>query len=389
MRIVHVIPSLDPADGGPPAVAVRLAESQARLGHEVLLLHVQPEPERADAVAGLIASPPGSRRSQVRSVPRPRGLRSRLACWHGAIASHRPEIVHLHGLWQPEILAAVRECRSAGVPYILETYGTLNPWALGQKRLKKRIFLALIHRRILQGAAFVHALNDVEARHIVEASGGVAVEVFPNGVFLEEFEGAEAARGRRAVEGLGDAPYALFLARLHPVKGLDLLADAFADVARTVAGAHLVVAGPEDLGAEDFRRRLREHRLEERVHLVGEVAGAFKKDLLAGATCFVQPSRQEGFSVAILEALAAGRPVAITEGCNFPEVRDADAGFVVPFDRKPLADAITRLLQDPLDAARRGSLGRSLVERRYTWEAIASHCVDAYCRGIARAKSSA
>jgi glycosyltransferase involved in cell wall biosynthesis len=119
------------------------------------------------------------------------------------------------------------------------------------------------------------------------------------------------------------------------------------------------------------------------------VAGEFKKDLLAGARCFVQPSRQEGFSVAILEALAAGRPVAITEGCNFSEVRDAEAGFVVPFERNPLAEAIARLLKDPADAARRGANGRSLVERRYTWEAIASQCIDAYRRGIVRAASSA
>jgi glycosyltransferase involved in cell wall biosynthesis len=384
MRIAHVIPSLDPADGGPPAVAVRLAEAQARLGHDVLLLHLEPEPGRADAVAGLIASPPGDRRSKVRSVSNPRGLRGRLACWQGTIAGHRPEIVHVHGLWQPEILAAVRECRRAGVPYVLETYGTLNPWALRQKRLKKRIFLAIVHRRLLREAAFVHALNDVEARHIVEASGGGSVEVFPNGVFLEEFESADAARGRRAVEGLGDAPYALFLARLHPVKGLDLLADAFADAARAVPRAHLVVAGPEDVGAAGFRASIREHGLEDRVHLVGEVAGAFKKDLLRGAACFVQPSRQEGFSVSILEALAAGRAVAITEGCNFPEVAEAEAGFVVPFRRDALSTAIARLLSDPDEAARRGQNGRSLVARRYTWEAVASQCLDAYRRGLGR-----
>jgi glycosyltransferase involved in cell wall biosynthesis len=281
-------------------------------------------------------------------------------------------------------MSTVRECRRAGVPYVLETFGTLNPWALRQKRLKKQVFLALVHRRLLREATFVHALNDVEARHVIEASGGASVEVFPNGVFLEEFEGADAARGRRAVEALADAPYALFLARLHPVKGLDLLADAFADAARAVPGAHLVVAGPEDVGAADFRASVREHGLEERVHLVGEVAGAFKRDLLHGAACFVQPSRQEGFSVSILEALAAGRAVAITEGCNFPEVAEAEAGFVVPFERNALSDAIARLLSDPEDAARRGANGRSLVERRYTWEAVALQCLDAYRRGLER-----
>ena len=387
MRIVHAIPSLDPADGGPPAVAVRLAEAQARLGHEVLLLHREPGPDRAEAVAGLVASPPGRRSSSVEAVPTPPSPMRRLRAWQGRIAAHRPDIVHAHGLWQPEILAAARECRAAGVPYVLETYGTLNPWALSQKGLKKRIFLALVHRRLLRNAAFIHALNEVEARHIEAQAGDTPIEIFANGVFLEEFEGADAKRGRDAVTGLGDAPFALFLARLHPVKGLDLLAEAFSVVARENPEPHLVVAGPEDVGAEDFRARLRGHRLESRVHLVGEVSGTFKKDLLRGAACFVQPSRQEGFSVAILEALAAGRPVAITEGCNFPQVASEEAGFVVPFDRDRLATAMSVLLSDPREAARRGANARRLVERDYTWEAIASQCVEAYRRGIARAAS--
>lgn len=387
MRIVHAIPSLDPADGGPPAVAVRLAEAQARLGHEVRLVHLEPPPDRAEAVAGLIASPPGHRRSEVEAVPMPRGFGQRLRAWRGRVAAHRPEIVHAHGLWQPEILAIARECREAGVPYVLETYGTLNPWALSQKRLKKRIFLALVHRRLLRNAAFIHALNDVEARHIAAEAGDAPIEVFPNGVFLEEFDGADVSRGRARVAGLGEAPFALFLARLHPVKGLDLLAEAFAIVAKSNPEAHVVVAGPEDVGAEDFRARIRQLGVEARVHLVGEVSGTFKKDLLCGATCFVQPSRQEGFSVAILEALAAGRPVAITEGCNFPQVASAEAGFVVPFDRDRLATAIATLLSDRSEAARRGANARSLVEHNYTWEAIASRCVEAYRRGIERADS--
>lgn len=385
MRIVHAIPSLDPADGGPPAVAVRLAEAQARLGHEVRLLHLEPAPGRADAVAGLIASPPGPRLSTVEALPPSHGLRRRLQAWQGRIASHRPDIVHAHGLWQPEILAAARESRAAGVPYVLETYGTLNPWALGQKPLKKRIFLAFVHRRLLRNAAFIHALNEVEARHIAAQAAGTPIEIFPNGVFLEESQGAEPSRGRDRVAGLGDAPFALFLARLHPVKGLDLLAEAFSTVARSNPEAHLVVAGPEDVGAEAFRARIRELDLEARVHLVGEVSGTFKKDLLQGAACFVQPSRQEGFSVAILEALAAGRPVAITEGCNFPQVASEEAGFVVPFDRDRLAAAIAALLSDPHEAARRGAKARGLVEREYTWEAIAARCVEAYRRGIERA----
>lgn len=387
MRILHVIPSLDPADGGPPQVAVRLAEAQARLGHEATLLHLEPTEARKAAVDALIASPPGERRSTVESVDRPRGFVARLTAWGGRIASFRPQIVHIHGVWEPEIVAAARECRRHRIPYVIETFGTLNPWSLDQKRLKKRLFLKLLHGRMLRRSCFLHALNPQEAGHLAALKLGTEIEVFPNGVFLEEFAESDPDAARRSVPGLGASPFVLFMARLHPMKGLDLLADAFVQAASQVGAAHLVVAGPRDIGAQDFEHRIAAAGLGDRVHLVGEVSGERKRGLLQAASLFAQPSRNEGFSVSILEALASGRPVVITPECNFPEVAEHEAGLVVPFDIAAVAGAIQRLLCDQETGLRMGRNARRLVERDYTWEAIATRCVEAYRRGIERAAS--
>ncbi len=387
MRILHVIPSLDPADGGPPQVAVRLAEAQARIGHQVGLLHIESPPHRRGAVAGLVDSPPGERRSTIESVDRPRGFVARLRAWGGRIASLGPQIVHIHGVWEPEIVAAARECRRHRIPYVIRTFGALNPWSLDQKRLKKRLFLKMLHGGMLRQSCFLHALNHQEAGHLEALKLGTEIEVFPNGVFLEEFAQSDPDAARLSVPGLGASPFVLFMARLHPMKGLDLLADAFAQAARRVGAAHLVVAGPRDIGAEDFEHRIAAAGIGDRVHLVGEVAGERKLGLLQAASLFAQPSRNEGFSVSILEALASGRPVVITPECNFTQVAEHEAGLVVPFDITAVAEAIQHLLCDRESSIRMGRNARRLVERDYTWETIATQCVAAYRRGIDRATS--
>src|SRR5207253_6602065 len=108
-------------------------------------------------------------------------------------------------------------------------------------------------------------------------------------------------------------PYILFLSRLHMKKGLDVLAEAFRTIAAKRSGVHLVVAGPDDGARADFVNRIEAAKLNDRVHLVGSLHGSEKWAALQGAACFVLPSRQEGFSVAILEALASRTSVVVTQ----------------------------------------------------------------------------
>ena len=172
--------------------------------------------------------------------------------------------------------------------------------------------------------------------------------VIPNGVNLEEFEPPpDPAIFRRQLPALGDRPYILFLSRLHYKKGLDFLADAFRIVAATRADVQLVVAGPDDGAQTEFERRIAGAGLSDRVHVPGPIYGPEKLSAVAGAACFVLPSRQEGFSVAILEALACGTPAVVSEECHFPEVAEVEAGEVVPLDAVAVAAALNRVLADP------------------------------------------
>jgi glycosyltransferase involved in cell wall biosynthesis len=255
----------------------------------------------------------------------------------------------------------------------------LNPWSLVQKRWKKKIALTLWVRRVVNGAAFIHCLNVDEARLIEPLGLRAKSLVFPNGVFLEEFEPLPA-RGSfvSAHPALRGRRFILFLGRLNRVKGLDFLAAAWARCAPRLPDVDLVVAGPEAGAGAEFKSQIARAGLEKRVHVVGPLYGQQKFAALVDAACFCLPSKQEGFSVAIVEALACGVPVVMSEACRFPEAAAAGAAEMVPLDEIKLADAICRVLGDPCRARQMSEAARELIRRQYTWPIIAGRLVEAY-----------
>jgi glycosyltransferase involved in cell wall biosynthesis len=177
---------------------------------------------------------------------------------------------------------------------------------------------------------------------------------------------------------LGGRPYVLFLSRLHYKKGLDYLADAFAICAASNQDLQLVVAGPDDGALEDFQRRIDEKNLKNRTHVVGPLYGSQKLAALRGASVFSLPSRQEGFSVAIAEAMACEIPVVVSKDCHFPEVAEVKAGVVVNLDPQEIAQAILQIVNDRRLAQEMGRAGRNLIESRFTWPKVAEQSIQAY-----------
>jgi len=271
-----------------------------------------------------------------------------------------------------------------GVPSTLLVNGMLDPWSLSQHPIKKKIAMMLGYRKMLNQCAFLH-LGNVDERRLIEPLGLTCPsEIIPNGIFEDEVAGLpESGAFFKLCPGLKARPYILFLGRLHYKKGLDYLADAFAIVAAKLPDVQLVVAGPDDGERVNFERRIAQANLSNRVHVVGPLYGADKLAALADAACFCLPSRQEGFSVAITEALACGVPVVISDACHFPEVATEKAGFVTQLDPKEIGEALIKVLPDPR-AARlsMGARGKKMVLDRYTWPKVAEQTISAYARYI-------
>ncbi|GJQ29080.1 MAG: glycosyl transferase [Phycisphaerae bacterium] len=379
MKILQVTDTLSAKGGGPPMVITRLAAAQAALGHNVTLYCYQTPPGDAE-------SPTDDRRAQGRlhQARLVRGGRLERVLPRGAMRDLSRvvsgyDVVHLHGVWYPICLAAARAAQAAGVPYVLAPHGMLDPWALSEKALKKKVFLALAYRAMVNRASLIHALSDYEAQSIGALGYRPPVATIPNGVFLDEIDPLPLPGAYFAAHPeLRGEPFVVFLSRLHPVKGLDILVEAFAIVVRRVPGARLVVIGP-DWGAEaDLRARARTLGVADRVHLVGPAYGKEKFAAMVDAACFCLPSKHEAFSVAIVEALAAGCPVVISEQCHFPQVQSEGAGLCVVRTPEAVAEALTHLLAEPTARGMMGCAGRRLVEARYTWERVAELSIRHY-----------
>ncbi len=387
MRILHIIRTLDPAAGGPPYVAMCLAAAQAQLGHEVHLAYYE-DSDRAEYTTAYSRIPgvhqvrrhalaPPGRWERLTALGARREIRSLIPAF---------DVVHLHEMWHPLLWTSASVARKQGVPYVVTPHGMLDPWSLRQKSRKKRLALAFGWRRVLDRAAFVHVLNADEGRLSEPLGLTCRVESIPNGVGVDELGAAAAEDFFQTAYGFPGERTVLFLSRLHYKKGLDYLGTAFEILHRGLPDVHLVVAGPDDGAQDGFLRQITRAGLDACVHLAGPLYGDRKHAALRSASCFCLPSRQEGFSIAILEAMACRIPVVISDACHFPEVAEFGAGHVVALDPNQIAAALGSVLENREARQRMGDAGCQLVQSRYTWPKIAEQCVRAYQQTTAKAR---
>lgn len=352
MRILHVISGMAKAAG----TSVFCGEALRRLaemGHDCRLLvrrrgeDFYPVGERVRVCAG--------------------GMGAALA------EGWRPEVVHIHALWDPWLMRAFLWAKCHRVPVVWSPHGMLTPWALSQHMWKKRLALALYQWWGLRGAALLHVTASSEVEDVRRLCLPNAVSQIPLGVEIVD-------EARRNPERMGHT--ALFVSRVHPKKGLFNLVEAWGRV-RPV-GWRLVIAGPSDgQHAGEVIARARALGLgEDCVRYVGPVYGEAKQRLYEEANLFVLPTYSENFGVVVLEALAAGCPVITTKGAPWEELEKNRCGWWIDIGVEPLVEAL-RVAVALTDEGREhmGANGRTLVRARYTWPAVAQALAVAY-RGL-------
>jgi glycosyltransferase involved in cell wall biosynthesis len=300
---------------------------------------------------------------------RPRLLSKKIAQFDG---------VHIHGLWEEHTFSAVRAARAAGKPYIISAHGMLEPWALRNKRLKKLIYSWLTERDNVQGAACLHALTAAEAKDYRRYGAKAPIALIPNGVRVAE--GADSEPFFQAFPALRGPRLVLFLGRVHPKKGLDLLVRAWKSAIPAGCDTHLVIAGPDvEKTQMSIEREIQELGIGASVTFTGMLRGSLKWSALAACDLFVLPSYSEGLSVSVLEALGMGKPVLVTEACNIPEVSEYNCGWVTSPDVVPVAAALQDFLGTSGEATREmGQRGRSLVNERFDWKKIGAQTTEVY-----------
>lgn len=303
-------------------------------------------------------------------------------------AVRQADVVHLHSLYLFHVWAAARACRRHGVPYLLRPHGTLDPFLWNRHRLRKSVMEWLFQDRVIREAAALHYTAAEEMKLAEPYVHGAPGVVIPNGLDLAEYATLPPpGRVRTEHPEIGSRRIVLFLSRLNFKKGLDLLVPAFVEACRSVNDLHLVIAGPDDGMRQKTEALIAEARVGSRVTFLGMLDHAQKLAAFRDAAMFVLPSYSENFGIAVVEAMACGVPVAISDKVNiWREVEEAGAGLVAPTTVSAVARQIVQLAQAS-DAVEMGARGRRLVEERFAWDKIARDLESVY-RSLAVKRSS-
>jgi glycosyltransferase involved in cell wall biosynthesis len=371
--------------GGPPVVCAGLTSALAARGHQVTIATIaEPGETRVNVDAAVrIQTFPGNVNRRLAVFPHlDRWLAHNTASF---------DIVHVHGIWRFPIFAAARACWQWRKPYVVMPHGMLEYYSVHQRSaLFKRMYWLFRGRRIASRAAALHCLNLAESRKAVPWIRDFPKFVLPNGIDAADVAAMPARGAFRARHAdWAPRPLVLFLSRLHPKKGLDRLLPAWKALVERMPEARFLIAGTgESEYVASINKFVTDSGLGDKVVFLGQLLGRQKWEALVDADVFVLPSHQEGFSMAITEALAAGCPPVVTEECNFDELEPADkektCGVIIKKGNMgAFVDVVCELLTDAQKRHQLSKAGRELVAAQYTWQKIAGELEGIYRRILA------
>jgi glycosyltransferase involved in cell wall biosynthesis len=365
VKIVLTIAGLAPEFGGPSRSVPALAEALSREGIHIEVIACESETEQSAPVI------PDSTLVKTRLVP----ARARLGRWRAesndffsalceSVNTDEPFVIHDNGLWLSTNHAVARAAGVLKHPFVISPRGMLSDWAIGHHRWKKRLAWIWFQRRDLFNAQVLHATSDQEMSDLRRAGFRGPVAVVPNGIDLPGLDSAERAER--------SARIALCVARLHPIKGLMNLIEAWSEV--RPRGWRMLVAGGDEGGhLAELKSAISTRKLDGVFEFVGVVEGERKRALYRNADLFVLPSYSENFGFAVAEALSNGIPVITTRGTPWKDLVEHDCGWWAELGVAPLAHALREAIA--LTNEQRcamGRRGRELVESKYSWCRVAT-----------------
>lgn len=279
------------------------------------------------------------------------------------------DIIHIH---EYRTLLAVfihHYAKKHRIPYILHAHGSVLPFF--QKQRLKKIFDLLFGFRILKDASKVIALTKTEAEQYKKM--GVdenKIEIVPNGIDLSKFGNLPDKGIFRQKYGIkSNEKVVLFLGRLHRIKGVDLLVEAFSDLVTKTEGVKLVIVGPDDGFLSTLKAQIEDLKIADKILFTGPLYEMDKLESYVDADVYVLPSVYETFPVTVLEACACGMPVIVTDRCGIADIVD-EVGYVVEYDKDQLQDAIIKVLGDEGLISKLGEESKKLVKKEFGWDKI-------------------
>ena len=370
LRVTHVARSLSVLDGGVSAVVRQLSEKLAHCGIPVQIVHATGDPGELPAGVEVFTFPPTGLGRVWSWAP---GLRESIAQLAAPPGSNQP-IFHIHGVWAAPQYIAARAAYSAGVSVVVTAHGALEPWLWDEQgwriRAKKRAYWAALGYPALRKASVIHAITALEREHLSRLFPGQRIEIIPNAVDLNDFPICDQHERDKTI---------LFLGRIEPKKGVDLLLRAFA-LAGIGREWSIDVVGP--VWSKTYQSGLQaivgEFGLEQRVRFHGALFGEKKQKLMRAAWVMAVPSHSEVAGLVNLEAAAMCLPTITTLQTGLHDW-ERGGGMLI----EPNVDSLRRALEKACswsvqEQRQRGAASRHLIEERYCWEVVLPMWIQLY-----------
>lgn len=385
ISILHVVNLVASRCGGAPIASQLIAHYQALEGHDVSVCTtnvdfprgVLPVPTETNLLQGGVSKRyfPVQFRPLLISIPFWIWLKDSIKYF---------DIVHIHGLYRFPVTYAAYRARKAGVPYVISPHGSLNPFLYQQSHYSlrlKRIYERLFDIPNLDHAFAIHYTAKEEADRAAFLKLRAEPMIVPIGIDWANYKELPKKGNFRMRLGISQqTPLVLFLGRINFTKGLDLLVPAFRLVLEIFSDARLAIVGPDNEGyVAKVRQWCNEQGIVNNVIFVDYLEPEAVKQTYADADVFVLPSYTENFGMTVVEAMACGCPVVISNQVSiWREIQEEKAGLVVNLDSREIAQAICQVLANKYAASVMGKQGRMAAEKRYAWPLIVDKLTQIY-----------
>jgi glycosyltransferase involved in cell wall biosynthesis len=363
---IHVVPRIHERASGPTYSVTSLCENLARIGLDVSL-HVARSSGQTPKTYRIIVHKSRWYSGKFLSAPT---LRKELSL------SDSEKIIHNHGLWMLPNVYPKDVPRSSNV--ICSPRGTMSTWAWNRSYWKKRLSWILGQKKMLERCDCFHATAQHECDDIRQRGYKQPIAIIPNGIDLPEID--QIHSWQTEPQQLNSPTRTLlFLARLHPVKGIENLIQAWKNLELKHEDWILKIAGNGKKKYENDLRNLVSKLNISRIEFCGPIFGHEKSKLFAQSSLYVLPSFTENFGVSIAEAMAHSTPVVTTNATPWSELNLNGAGWCIDTGVEALEECLNHAMSlNSTDLRTMGSAGRDWMEKDFSWDRIASQMFATY-----------